>query len=47
MKMWEYQERSSAAPLGSRTVRENFHATIPAGARPRRRSLSLIVHVTL
>ena len=28
--------RSSAAPLDSRTVRENFNNTIAAGARPRR-----------
>jgi len=31
----------TAAPPGSRTVQEIFNATIAAGARPRRRSLSL------
>lgn len=33
--------RRTAAPLGSRTVQENFNATVAVGARPRRRSLSL------
>src|SRR6266571_4075437 len=33
----------TASPLGSRTVRENYDATVAAGAQPRRRLLSLVV----
>src|SRR3954451_23646266 len=32
----------TAAPLGSRTVRKALNAPVAAGARPRRRSLSLV-----
>jgi len=33
----------TAAPLGCRPVRENFNATVAAGARPRHPSLSLVL----
>ena len=41
MRDWAAKKGAAAnrAPLGSRTVRENFNATVAVGARPRRRSL--------